>query len=241
MLTSNRKYIGDTCYICLFSKAELVRADESLRIPLSYTEYKILSYFIDNMETPVYLEELAQHVWGSHADEKDPNSLKSQISRVRSKLDKIRGGLRSCIDTNHGLNSYTMSIVRPQVAKVIDDADNVLQKTDPGTISSSRNQAPFVLTRLNNGEMIILKEGLTLIGRNRIKCTYCIADNPNISYMHAAVYVKSIDLITIQDMNSVTGTYLNQRRIPPSIEFAMQIGDKIRLASEEFLLFKLAE
>ena len=103
-----RKYFGNTYYICLSSKAELISADEDVRIPLSVTEYKILSYFIDHADTPVYLEELARFVWGSHADEKDPNSLKSQISRVRSKLDKLHSGLRNCIDTNYGLNSYTL-------------------------------------------------------------------------------------------------------------------------------------
>lgn len=110
MTSQERKHIGDTCYICLSSKAELVRSDGSLRIPLSVTEYKILSYFVDHVETPVYLEELARYVWGVHADEKDPNSLKSQISRVRGKLNKMREGLRNCIDTNYGLNSYTLKI-----------------------------------------------------------------------------------------------------------------------------------
>ena len=238
MLTGKRKYIGDTCYICLSSKAELVRADESLRIPLSVTEYKILSYFIDHLEVPVYLEELAQHIWGPHADEKDPNSLKSQISRVRGKLDKIRNGLRSCIDTNHGLNSYTMSIAYPQAAVVV---GNIHKKAKSSASVIREKLFPFVLTRLHNGEAIVLRDGLTLMGRNRIKCTYCVTDNPAISHIHAAIYVKSADLVTIQDMNSMTGTYLNQRRLPPLMEFTMQIGDKISLANEDFLLLKASE
>jgi len=110
MNSQEKKSIGDSCYICLSSKAELVRTDGGLRVPLSVTEYKILSYFVDHVEKPVYLEELARYVWGPHSDEKDPNSLKSQISRVRNKLDKMREGLRNCIDTNYGFNSYTLKL-----------------------------------------------------------------------------------------------------------------------------------
>lgn len=38
-----KKYIGNTCYISLSSKAELVSTDNSTRIPLSVTEYKTLN------------------------------------------------------------------------------------------------------------------------------------------------------------------------------------------------------
>ena len=129
-----KKYFGDICYISLSSKTELVSADEIVRIPLSVTEYKILSYFIDHADMPVYLDELARFIWGSHADEKDPNSLKSQISRVRSKLDKLYVGLRNCIDTNYGLNSYTLKTTR----------DNTLNATD---------SAPKGLTDLQHNDL----------------------------------------------------------------------------------------
>lgn len=66
MVAEERKYIGQICYIMLSSKAELVSADDSIRVPLSATEYKILSFFIDRVNTPVYLKELAQYIWGAN-------------------------------------------------------------------------------------------------------------------------------------------------------------------------------
>lgn len=93
-----RKYIGNVCYAQLFSKAELVRIEDNLHIPLSLTEYKILSFFVDHMNVPISLEELAKHVWGIYAYEKDPNSLKSQISRLRSKMDNVSHGFGNCIE-----------------------------------------------------------------------------------------------------------------------------------------------
>lgn len=110
MTSQEKRYIGDACYICLSSKAELVRADESLRIPLSATEYKILSYFLNHAGDPVYLDNLAVYLWGIDADNKQPESLISQISRLRGKLDKMGGGLRNYIDTNYGFKSYTLKI-----------------------------------------------------------------------------------------------------------------------------------
>lgn len=59
-----KKYIGNTCYISLSSKAELVSTDNSTRIPLSVTEYKVLSFFIDHANVPIQLDELARFVWG---------------------------------------------------------------------------------------------------------------------------------------------------------------------------------
>ena len=122
-----KKYIGNTCYISLSSKAELVSTDNSTRIPLSVTEYKVLSFFIDHANVLIQLDELAQFVWGTHADEKDPNSLKSQISRVRNKLEQIREGMRHCIDTNYGLNSYTLKVENinsPEIPNVFTPEDS---------------------------------------------------------------------------------------------------------------------
>lgn len=115
MFQEKRKYIGQVCYVRLSSKTELVSADDSIRIPLSVTEYKILSFFIDHANAPVYLEDLASHVWGTNydADHKDPMSLKSHITHIRSKLEKIREGLKNILDTNYGLGSYTLKVDAP--------------------------------------------------------------------------------------------------------------------------------
>lgn len=93
-MTDEIRAIGEECYIYRSSKTELVSADNKKRVSLSVTEYNILSFFIDNQDAPVSLEEIAQHIWGKNyrADAKDPDSIKSQITRIRKKLDKIENG-----------------------------------------------------------------------------------------------------------------------------------------------------
>lgn len=110
-MTDEIRAIGEECYIYRSSKTELVSADNKKRVSLSVTEYNILSFFIDNQDAPVSLEEIAQHIWGKNyrADAKDPDSIKSQITRIRKKLDKIENGLgKKRIDTNYGLRTYTL-------------------------------------------------------------------------------------------------------------------------------------
>lgn len=105
----NKRYIGSDCFICCSSRAELVRTDESIRVELTATEYKLLLAFVDNVDKPLRLDDLASLLWGSNysADKKDPYSIKSHISRIRSKLNKINPALKIRFETNHGYNTYT--------------------------------------------------------------------------------------------------------------------------------------
>ena len=133
------------------SKAELVKVDETIRIPLSATEYKILSYFVDNANSPIYLENLAQYVWGARYDEKDTSSLKPHISKLRKKLNQIRDGLSDCIDTNYGFNSYTLKIEKNEHqsndnTNLTSVHDSVCE--DPCTTSTVRYATYFDLRKL---------------------------------------------------------------------------------------------
>lgn len=105
----NKRYIGSDCFMCYSSRAELVRSDESMRVALTATEYKVLLAFVDNFDKPLKLDDLATLLWGSNynADKKDPDSIKSHISRIRSKLSQISPSLKNRFETNHGYNTYT--------------------------------------------------------------------------------------------------------------------------------------
>lgn len=86
-MTDEIRAIGEECYIYRSSKTELVSADNKKRVSLSVTEYNILSFFIDNQDAPVSLEEIAQHIWGKNyrADEEvlSVNSLEACIANNR--------------------------------------------------------------------------------------------------------------------------------------------------------------
>ena len=109
MLQEERKYIDETCYIRMLSNAEIVSVNGEIHIPLSPTEYNVISFFLENANRPIRLEDLAEHIWGINyeADNKDPYSLKSTITRLRKKLAQVREGLRANLKTNYGFGSYT--------------------------------------------------------------------------------------------------------------------------------------
>lgn len=89
------RMIGDECYICWWSQRELVSADNTKRVHLEPVEYNILSFFIDHANQFVSLEQIAAHIWGPNyeADNKNPDSIRGDISRTRKKMDKIESGL----------------------------------------------------------------------------------------------------------------------------------------------------
>ena len=112
MDNQNRIYIGDICYISVHTGAQLVRIADGMCIELSATEYKILLAFIEQKNKALTLEGLARILWGSNS-EKDPNSIKSQITRIRTKLDQIQPGLgKKCLKSSkRGFSSYILEDV----------------------------------------------------------------------------------------------------------------------------------
>lgn len=110
MEKNERQYIGDICYIQLNAGGVLTRIADGMSIKLSATEYRILAYFIANKNQDLSLDQIANYIWGSN-HEKDPDSIRSQITHIRNKLDQIQPGLgKKCIITNRGFNTYTMKL-----------------------------------------------------------------------------------------------------------------------------------
>lgn len=99
-------FIRSGCYIRFSSKAELMRIDDGLCVELTYKEYKILSLFWNKVDKPVSLYELAECLWGINYD-KNPDSIKSQITRLKAKIIKISPELVGRLNTNHGYGTYT--------------------------------------------------------------------------------------------------------------------------------------
>lgn len=130
-----RKYIGSDCYLCLDSKAEVVRSDESMRISLTATEYKIFTFFVDRMDRPLSLEKLAILLWGPNydAEHNQPESIKSHITRIRSKLNKISLALANRLETNYGFNSYTF---KADQQKAVQNAPTPVSANHQNPVSS---------------------------------------------------------------------------------------------------------
>lgn len=77
--------------IRLDTKSLRVYADEQ-ELNLSATEFRLLSYFLENKNRALLKEQLLQHIWDADGNFVEENTLSVNISRLRKKLgcDHIR-------------------------------------------------------------------------------------------------------------------------------------------------------
>ncbi|MGM9617016.1 trypsin-like peptidase domain-containing protein [Butyricicoccus sp.] len=99
------------------------------------------------------------------------------------------------------------------------------------TVLTSKPYA--TLTRKSNNETIQVAAAEFVIGKERRKVTYCISDNTSISRTHAKI-VNSAGTISLVDMNSKNGTFVNGIKCTPNASVVLKNGDIIVLSDEEF-------
>ena len=106
---------------------------------------------------------------------------------------------------------------------------------DKGTtvLSESYNIYLGTLIRRKNGENIIINKDPFMIGKDSLNIDFRIADNSAISRRHATIR-KSGRQIVIEDKDSTNGTYVNGEKLPKGQTRAINNGDVIKLADEEF-------
>lgn len=128
---NKRMDLGHGCYMELASKAELVCPGSGDRVTLTPTEYKILCYLVEQANLAVYLESIARDLWGANfdADNRDPESIKSHITRIRNKLGKLCPELKESLETNYGYGSYTYKL----------KTKDPISKKDPTSPASPEN------------------------------------------------------------------------------------------------------
>lgn len=94
-------------------------------------------------------------------------------------------------------------------------------------------QPTATLLRLKNGEKITINRPEFVIGKERRRVDYCIADNNSVSRCHSKVVTRGGQHFII-DMNSTNFTYVNGSKLAPNQEKALTNGDKIKISDEEF-------
>ena len=90
------------------------------------------------------------------------------------------------------------------------------------------------LTRQVTGEKIELGKPSFVLGKNPEKSDYAVADNTNISRVHAVITMRN-GRYYVMDQNSTNGTFINGRIIKAGQETEILPGDCLMLANEEFL------
>ena len=90
------------------------------------------------------------------------------------------------------------------------------------------------LTRPVTGEKIELGKPSFVLGKNPEKSDYAVADNTNISRVHAVITMRN-GRYYVMDQNSTNGTFINGRIIKAGQETEILPGDCLMLANEEFI------
>ncbi len=90
------------------------------------------------------------------------------------------------------------------------------------------------LTRQVTGEKIELGKPSFVLGKNPEKSDYAVADNTNISRVHAVITMRN-GRYYVMDQNSTNGTFINGRIIKAGHETEILPGDGLMLANEEFI------
>ena len=90
------------------------------------------------------------------------------------------------------------------------------------------------LTRQVTGEKIELGKPSFVLGKNPEKSEYAVADNTNISRVHAVITTRN-GRYYVMDQNSTNGTFINGRIIKAGQETEILPGDCLMLANEEFI------
>lgn len=90
------------------------------------------------------------------------------------------------------------------------------------------------LTRQVTGEKIELGKPSFVLGKNPEKSDYAVADNTNISRVHAVITTRN-GRYYVMDQNSTNGTFINGRIIKEGQETEILPGDCLMLANEEFI------
>lgn len=90
------------------------------------------------------------------------------------------------------------------------------------------------LTRQVTGEKIELGKSSFVLGKNPEKSDYAVADNTNISRVHAVITMRN-GRYYVMDQNSTNGTFINGRIIKAGQETEILPGDCLMLANEEFI------
>ena len=104
-----------------------------------------------------------------------------------------------------------------------------------GFATSENACGKYSIYNVTSQDEFELDDGIYLIGRNRNKCKIFVDDN-KVSFVHAILSVNK-KIITIRDLNSTNGIYINDKLIEANTEYKIQGQDVIQ-AGDTKLVFK---
>lgn len=92
----------------------------------------------------------------------------------------------------------------------------------------------LTLLRKSTGEVLPINKEM-VIGRDSDRSDYAIPEQLGISGVHAFLS-KSAEGLSIKDMNSTNGTFINGNKMNPGIDIELSIGDIVTISKEVFVV-----
>lgn len=120
---------------------------------------------------------------------------------------------------------------RPRLQEEVYGATTVFQQEEQDNPMSVETYAH--LLRRRTGETIAVTSPEFVLGKDPSQTDYCIEGNSAISRSHAAI-LCTLGKYAVADRNATNGTYVNGSKLAPFQKAAIQEGDILRLADEEF-------
>ena len=124
----------------------------------------------------------------------------------------------------------TTSLLKPFHSEYPEDMNEGSEKT---MLLGITNPHGLVIMRMRTEEEFLIDKDEFLMGKERVRVDYCITSNPAVSRTHAKM-IRRGNKLYIVDLNATNGTYVNGERIPAGKEVPLEVGDRFRLADEEF-------
>ena len=130
---------------------------------------------------------------------------------------------------------YTYS--DPQPSPGVFDEDEDMDATsffDDEEDSQSESLIEYSMRSMDGSyDVEVLKGKPILVGRNKKQCALVLQDK-GVSRVHAKLYVGDDNALYVNDIGSVNGTYVNDRRIANFHPVRLSSGDKVKFYIEEF-------
>ncbi len=101
-------------------------------------------------------------------------------------------------------------------------------------VEDSRKELYLMPLKKDEYEPIYIEETSIVIGCMKDSCNYVI-NARGISRLHAKI-MKTIQGLTVLDLNSTNGTFLNGEQIAPGKDYSLEKGDMIAFSQVEFLV-----
>ncbi len=125
----------------------------------------------------------------------------------------------------------TTSLLKPFHSEYPEDI--IGEGSEKTSLLGVTNPHGLVIMRMRTEEEFLCEKEEFLMGKERVRVDYCITSNPAVSRTHAKM-IRRGGKLYIVDLNATNGTYVNGERIPAGKEVPLEVGDRFRLADEEF-------